>query len=278
MLKNLLLVALRNFKRDKWYSLLNILGLTIGITFSLFLIFYIKDELSYDKHNEKADRIVRIDSYIKEADKDTMKWAVTPFPMAPAFAKDYPEVEEAVRFVANGTVMYKNGELRLYQDKVFFADSNVFRVFTNKFIEGNPQTALVAPNSLVLTETVAEKYFGKNKPYVGKTLENTSGDVYKITGVIKDVPKNSHLVYNVLISKSSLPADFSSSWGNFGFYTYVLLKPNTSAATFEKKMAPVYDKYLASIFAQFNIKMRFAAKPITRIHLYSDMQNEPEEA
>ena len=99
MIKNLLLVALRNFKRDKWYSLLNILGLTIGITFSLFLIFYIKDELSYDRYNEKADRIYRINAYIKEKDKDTMRWAITPFPMGPALSKDYPEVEEAVRFV-----------------------------------------------------------------------------------------------------------------------------------------------------------------------------------
>ena len=89
--------------------------------------------------------------------------------------------------------------------------------------------------------------------------------------------QNSHILFNVLISRNSLPADFASSWGGFGFYTYVLLKPNTSAAAFEKKMEPVYDKYLASIFAQYNIKMRFGAMPITAIHLHSDMANEPEE-
>ena len=276
MIKNLLLVALRNFKRDKWYSLLNILGLTIGITFSLFLIFYIKDELSYDRYNEKSARIYRINAHIKEPDKDTMRWAVTPFPMAPALAKDYPEVEEAVRFISNGKVMYKNGDLRLYEDKVFLADSNLFRVFTHKFIEGDPQTALKEPKSMVLTQSTAKKFFG-NKSCVGKTLENASGDVYKITAVITDVPKNSHILFNVLISRSSLPADFANNWGGFGFFTYVLLKPNTSAALFEKKMAPIYDKYLASIFAQYNIKMRFGAMPITSIHLHSDMANEPEE-
>jgi putative ABC transport system permease protein len=277
MIKNLFLVAIRNFKRDRWYSLLNILGLTIGITFSLFLIFYIKDELSYDKYNAKANRIFRIESYVKEADKDTMKWASTPFPMGPALSKDYPEVEEAVRFVGNGRVMFKNGEQRLYEDKVFIADSNIFRVFTHQFIEGNPQTALVAPNSMVLTQSVAEKYFGKYKSYIGKSLENTNGKVYKITGVIKDVPKNSHIIFNVLISRSSLPPGFADNWGGFGFYTYVLLKPNTSAALFEKKLLPIYDKYLASIFAQYNIKIRFGVRPITSIHLHSDMQNEPEE-
>ena len=277
MIKNLFLVAIRNFRRDKWYSLLNILGLTIGIAFSLFLLFYIKDELSYDRYNEKAGRIYRINANIKEADKDTMRWAVTPFPMGPALSKDYPEVEEAVRFVSNGKTLYKNGEIRLYEDKVFFADSNLFRVFTYKFIEGNPQTALVAPNSMVLTQSVAEKFFGKTKPYIGKTLENASGDVYKITAVIRDVPRNSHIRFNIVMSKSSLPADFANNWGGFGFYTYVLLKPNTSAAAFEKKLLPVYDKYLASIFAQFNIRMRFSVQPIPSIHLHSTMNNEPEE-
>src|SRR3954468_20974809 len=107
MIKNLLLIALRNFKKDKWYSLINILGLTLGITFSLFLIFYIKDELSYDRYNKKADRIYGINSFIKEKDKDTMRWLSTPIPAAPAIAKDYPEVKEAVRFVGNGRIMFK---------------------------------------------------------------------------------------------------------------------------------------------------------------------------
>ncbi|QEC66812.1 FtsX-like permease family protein [Panacibacter ginsenosidivorans] len=277
MFKNLLRVALRNFVKDKWYSLLNILGLTIGITFSLFLIFYIKDELSYDKYNEKADRICRINAYVKEPEKDTMKWAITPFPMAQALSKDYPEVEEAVRLWNNGKTMLKNGSQRFYDEKIYYADSNIFRVFTHKFIEGNAQTALVSPNSLVLTQSLAIKYFGNSGSYVGKTLENASGDIYKVTAVIKDVPKNSHLIFNALISRSSLPANFANNWGGFGFYTYVLLKPNVNVAAFEKKLAPVYDKYLASIFSQFNIKMRFGAQPITSIHLHSDMVNEPED-
>src|SRR6516165_3460361 len=280
MLKNLLLVALRNFIRDKWYSLINILGLTIGITFSVFLIFYIKNELSYDRYHEKADRIFRIASYVKEPDKDTMKWAICPFPMATALSKDYPEVEEAVRIWGGGPggkTMLKAGNLRFYEDKVFFTDSNFFRVFTHQFIQGDPRTALVAPNSIVLTQSIAEKYFGKKTDYVGKTLENANGDIYKITGVIKDVPKNSHILFNVLVSRSSLPAGFANNWGGFGFYTYVLLRQHTDAAAFERKLAPLYDKYLASIFAQFKIKMRFGIQPITSIHLHSDMANEPEE-
>lgn len=279
MLKNLLRVALRNFMRDKWYSLLNILGLTIGITFSVFLIFYIKDELSYDRYNEKADRIYRIEAFVKEPDKDTMRWAITPFLMAQALSKDYPEVEEATRLWGNpgNKTMFKNGALRFYEDKVMYADSNLFRVFTYNFIQGNARNALTAPNALVLTQSLAEKYFGEHTSYIGRTLENANGDIYKVTAVIKDVPKNSHIIFNALISRSSLPADFANNWGGFGFYTYVLLKPHVNAAAFQKKLAPVYDKYLAPIFAQFNIKMRFGLQPITSIHLHSDATNEPED-
>ncbi len=277
MIKNLLLVAIRNFKRDKWYSLLNILGLMIGITFSLFLIFYIKDELSYDRYNKSAEKIYRINSYIKEPEKDMMKIAITQSPLGPTLKKDFPEIEEAVRFINNGRTMYKNGELRFYEENIFFTDSNLFKVFTHQFIEGNPESALVEPNSMVLTQSVAEKYFGKSKTIVGKSLQNDKGDVFKITAVIKDVPKNSHIIFNALISASTLQKDFGNNWGNFNIYTYVLLGPNTSAAIFEKKLLPMYDKYMASIFAQFNIKIHYAVQPITAIHLYSDMQNEPGE-
>jgi putative ABC transport system permease protein len=277
MIKNMLLVALRNFKRDKWYGLINILGLMIGITFSVLLIFYIKDELSYDRYNKNADRIYRMAAYIKEPEKEEMKWANVPFPLGPALKKDYPEVEESVRFVGVGKTMYKNGELHFYEDKVFFVDSNLFKVFSFSFIEGNPRTALVEPNSMVLTQSVAEKFFGKNQLVVGRSLQNDKGDVYKITGLIKDVPRNAHIRFTVLVSESSLPKNFANNWGGFGFYCYVLLKPNTDAAAFQKKLLPLYDKYLAVIFAQFRIKIHFGLQPITAIHLHSDLAGEPEE-
>lgn len=278
MIKSLLLVALRNFRKDKWYSLLNILGLTIGITFGMFLIFYIKDELSFDQHFANADRIYRINSIIKEADRDTMRWAIAPFPAGPALASDYPEVEEAVRFVNSGRTLFKNGATRLYEEKVFFADSNVFRVFSTRFLEGDPKTALQEPNTLVLSESSAIKFFGNHQQYLGKTLENVNGKVYRVTGVIEDLPKNSHFLFNILVSRNTLPADFASNWGNFDYYTYVLLKPGSSAAAFTEKMRPMYDKYMAPIFSQFNIKIRFEAQPITSIHLHSTTLNEPEEA
>jgi putative ABC transport system permease protein len=276
MFKNLLTVALRNFKRDKWYSLLNILGLTIGITFSLFLIFYIRDELSYDRYNEKADRIARIGSYIKEADKPTMNWTSTQFPLGPTLKKDYPEVEETVRFVDNGKQLYKKGDLSFYEEKVYYADSNVFKVFTYPFIQGDPQTALVAPKSIVLTETVAQKFFGKRSA-LGQSILDSKGDVFRITGVIRDIPYHSHFRFNMLVSASTLDKNFGNNWGSFNYFTYVLLRPHTDAAAFEKKLLPMYDKYMAPIFAKFNVKVRYAVQPISYIHLHSDFQGEPED-
>ncbi|HEV2483638.1 MAG TPA: ABC transporter permease [Puia sp.] len=276
MIKNLLLVAWRNFKRDKWYSVLNLLGLTIGITFSIFLIFYVRDELSFDRFNKKADRIYRIDGYIEEQGKPPFKVAYCQKPLAPTLQREYPEVEEATRFMPAGKNMYKHGELHLYEDKVYYADSNVFRVFTFPFIQGDPRTALNDPKTMVLTQSTAQKFFGSAANAFGQSLENASGDVFKITGIVKDVPANSHIRFNMLLSANTLPRN-DNNWGNFNVYDYVLLKPHTDPAAFEKKLLPMYDKYMASIFRPVNVKIHYVVHPITWIHLHSDNQLEPEE-
>jgi putative ABC transport system permease protein len=278
MIKNLLLVALRNLKKDKWYSLLNVLGLTIGITFSLFLIFYITDELSFDRFNEKADRIYRINSYIQEKDKAT-NWAITQEPLARTLKKDFPEVEESGKFMQRERTLFKQGANDFYEKKVYYADSTIFNIFSYKFIEGNPKRALTEPNNIVITKSIAEKYFGKSTQVVGKTLK-TVYDVYKVTGVIEDVPQNSHLRFDMLISWITLGKNYFGpvdNWGSFNLYTYVLLKPNTNAAAFEKKLLPMYDKYMASIFAQYSVKIHYGIQKITAIHLHSTFEQEPEE-
>ncbi|PWT71310.1 MAG: ABC transporter permease [Bacteroidetes bacterium] len=279
MIKNLLLIALRNFRKDKWYSLLNVLGLTIGISFSLFLIFYVRDELSYDKYNKFADRIYRINSYIQERDKNT-DWTITQFPLAPTLKKDFPEVEEAIRFAPRERTLFKYGTNNFYETKVYYADSNIFKVFTVKFIEGNAK-ALYEPNSIVISRSLAEKYFGKNTPAVGKTLR-TVYDLYKVTAVIEDIPQNSHLRYDMLISMSSTNGPYRNNnnpyaWGNFNFYTYVLLKPGASAQGLNKKLVQIYHQHVEPIFSQFNVKMHYDVEPITDIHLHSKLEREPEE-
>ncbi len=278
MIKNILLIALRNFKKDKWYSLLNVLGLTIGITFSLFLIFYVTDELNYDRYLDKANRIYRIASYIQEKDKNT-NWPVTQLPLAATLKKDFPEVEESGRFLNRERTLFKNGENSFYETKIYYADSNIFNIFSYKFLEGNASTALKEPNSIVISKSLAIKYFGKNTSAVGKTLK-TVYDLYKVTGVIEDVLQNSHLRFDMLISMSTILKGRNigqDNWGGFNNFTYVLLKPEVNVDAFNKKLLPMYDKYMKAIFEQYNVKIRYEAQPITSIHLHSDLEGEPEE-
>lgn len=277
MIKNLFIVAWRNLKKYPGYSILNIFGLMIGITFSLFLIFYIRDELSFDKYHAKGDRIYRVNSYIKEPDKDMLKWAITQWPLAPTLQTKFPEVEEAMRFNPNSRILFRNGDIKLFEDKIYYTSSNFFKVFTEHVIDGDTKTALVEPNSIVITASVANKYFGSTKNVVGKTLTNDNNEVFTVKAVIDDVPQHSHMRFNVLISESTLPKDFSNNWGGFNFPTYVLLKPGVSEASFENKLKVMYDEYMASIFAQYNIKIHYGLMRITDIHLHSDMSNEPEE-
>ena len=280
MIRNLMRIALRNLRKDKWYSFLNILGLTIGITFSLFLIFYVTDELSYDRYNKNADRIYRINSYIHEKDKNT-NWAITQLPLGPQLKKDYPEVEEMVRFNSRERTLFKNGENSFYETKIFYVDSTIFSVFSYKFLQGNASTALKAPFDIVITRSLADKYFGKHEYAIGKTLK-TVYDTYKVTGVIEDVPENSHIRFDMLIAMSTILKnmplqDGQQNWGNFSYYTYLLLKPGTNINAFNKKLDIVYKKFVEPFFKQFEVSMRYDVQNITSIHLHSNLQMEPEE-
>jgi putative ABC transport system permease protein len=279
MTRNLLLIALRNLIKDKWYSLINILGLTIGTTFSLFLIFYITDELSYDRHQQNAAQIYRINTYIHERDKNT-DWTMSQLPLGPQLKKDYPEVQEMARFISRERTLFKKGENNFYETKVYYADSTAFKVFQHKFIEGNASKALNAPFEIVLTRSLAEKYFGKHTSAMGKTLK-TVYDTYTVSGVVEDIPKNSHFRYDMLISMSTFlrqnNQNGSPSWGSFFVYTYLLLKPDANKQAFEKKLADVYHKFVEPIFKQFNVTMRYEIQNIRDIHLHSNLQYEPEE-
>ncbi len=272
MLKNLFKTAIRNIFKDFGYSSLNIIGLTIGIASALFLIIYIADEVSYDKYHKNADRIYRVSSRITETD-DEFTWIVAQIPFAPQVVQDYPEVEHSVRFIDAGRELFKFEDKEFYEEDFYFADSNIFEVFTYQFVKGDSKNALIEPNTIVLTETTAAKYFGKTDP-INKTLVN-GDDTYKVTGVIKDVPFNSHFRFDGLMSRRSLPEQMGS-WGNFGVYTYLLLPEGLDYKEFEAKIQEMYDQYMAEIFERLNIKIEYILEPITDIHLKSTNASEPE--
>lgn len=274
MLKNLFKIALRNIFKDFGYSFLNIMGLTIGIACSLFLILYISDELSYDRYHEKSDRIYRVVSHISEPD-DAFTWVIAQIPFAPQAKQDYPEIKEAIRFIGTGRTLYKYDELEFYEDRTYFVDSAVFEVFSYNLIHGDPKTALNGPNKIVVTESFAQKYFGDEDP-VGKSIVTPAdNEAYKVTGIMQDVPGNSHFRFDALLSRSSLPEQMGS-WGNFGVYTYLLLDKGVNGKELEKKMEEMYDNYMAEIFQRMGIDIRYELQPITDIHLKSNYSGEPE--
>ena len=276
MFKNLLKTALRNIRKSLLYSLINVFGLTLGITSALFLIVYVTDELSYDKFNENADRIYRVQSHISETD-DEFTWIVAQIPFAEQVVQDYPDVEAACRFIDFPRSLFMKDEVEFTEENFYYVDTTVFDIFTYKFVYGNPEDALARPNDIVLTKTVATKYFGDVDP-VGETLK--AGEVfYEVTGVIKDVPTNSHFRFEALVSRASLPDPFpprQSTWGNFGVFTYLLFPENVNVDDFEVKMQEMYGKYMAPIFEEMGITVEYELMKITDIHLYSDNSDEPE--
>jgi putative ABC transport system permease protein len=274
MLRNFVIIALRNLRRDFYYNFINILGLTIGISSGLLLLMFILDDLSYDRFHRNHENIYRIGSRIQEPD-DAFSWAVCPFPMAPQLKEEYPQVKDYLRMVQAGRNWYRYGDGDQYiENKVFYADSTFFSVFSYELLSGNAGEALNRPNTMVLTKSMAEKYFGNEDP-VGKVLQREGDRSYEITGVMSDVPRNTHIRFDALITSLSIPRQFGS-WGTFGVYTYVVLEEGTPQAGFEALLPSIYEKYQTEIFKRMGIAIRYEALPIARIHLFSDFEGEPE--
>lgn len=276
MFKNLLKTAIRNINKEKIYSIINVLGLTIGVTCSLFLLLYILDELSYDSFHEKRDRIYRIVTHFKEPDNE-FTWAAAQVPLAQELEEKYAEVIHAVRFIGVGRELFENEDKdrRFYEEDFYYADSSVFDVFTFPLIEGDPKTALVAPHSMVITQSIATQYFDNETP-LGKVLK--SGDqLYKITGVMEDVPHNSHIDFDALLSRSSLPEDYGENWGSWGVATYILLPEKYNYNDFYARLEEINKERIKPIFGQFGIDINYIIQPILDIHLYSKIGNEAEE-
>lgn len=272
MFKNLVKTAVRHIAKHPGYSFLNVIGLTLAITSALFLLIYVADEVSYDRYHEKADRIYRVSSKITEPD-DQFTWIVAQIPFGPQVSQDYPEVEAYVRFFNMPRSLYKYEDKEFVEEDFYYADSALFEIFTYKVLRGDARSALLEPNKIVLTETVAARYFGDGDP-VGKTL--TAGtSTYEVTGVIQDVPFNSHFRFGALASRTNLPEQIGS-WGNFGVYTYLLFPEGLDVKAFEKKMQAMYAAYMEPIFGPVNIKIEYLLEPVTEIHLYSTKQGEPE--
>ncbi|MFI5153242.1 MAG: ABC transporter permease [Chitinophagales bacterium] len=290
MFQNHLTIAIRNLLKRKGYSMLNMLGLAIGITCCLLIFQYVAYEKSYDKFGPDASRIyrIRLDSY----QKGKLAWqSATSYPaIAPTMKRDFPEIEDYCRlYDANLLLSNDEKNVKFNELQGYYADPSVISMFNIHLVKGNPKTALDAPDKMVLSQTMAKKYFGQDEA-IGKrlTVRDGSQRSYEVTGVFEDYPANSHLVLNHLVSYSTLGKELrargdtsdvsNTAFGWYDFYTYLLLKPGTDPKKVEAKLPQFTDRYMNSKEwnKANNVKNVLSLIEMPNIHLYSNYNQEAE--
>ncbi len=281
MLRHYIRLVIRSVVRNKFYSILNIIGLTMGIATAAFILMYILDELSYDRYNQKYKRIYRIESQISINGKENNS-AKTAGPYALTLKDISPAIEQVTRFVALKNVILRTGERMFLETGIFFADQSVFDVFSLKRVYGNLNNALINPYTAVLTRSTSEKYFGKTNP-VGKYITTTNNRHYLIMAVIEDVPNNSHLKFDGLFSLNSLKRtsptnspDTREGWNYWFFncYSYILLKEDTNPDQLYTGCKTLYDKYMKSEGEKFNATFAPVFTPLANLHLGGTFQDD----
>ncbi len=262
MLTNYLKIAFRNLLRYKGYTAINITGLAVGTACCLLILLYVRDELSFDRHHQHADRVVRV--LVGE------EQVATPTAIVPLFAREFPEVEAAARIYPLGQyrdVVVRYGQQAFEEAGFFYADSTVFDVLTFPFVMGEPQTALIRPNTLVLTATTARKYFGEANP-MGKLVQVGSGTDYEVTGVIEDLPSSSHVQFDILASFSTTGWSEREIWNSANFFSYLLLKDEGSLVSLRPKVTALLDRVRESPSSGIGEDYFLTLQPLTDIHLY----------
>jgi putative ABC transport system permease protein len=260
MYQNYFKIAWRNLLKKKAYSFINIFGLGLGIACCLLIFMFVADELSYDNYHAKRDRIYRVISTDSPGDAF---WVWGNAPVGPALKNDFPEIEKVVQFSGRADILLTHEDNTYQEEGVFFMDSTAFDIFSWKLLKGDPKTALANPFSIVLTEATARKYFGDEDP-LGKSLKggesagrSNAGD-YTVTGIMEDVPTNSHFRFNALLSMStfrkSRPEVFGE-WGYVDFYTYFLVNEQFNEAAFKKKIPAFIQRYIKQPDWKFTISI-----------------------
>jgi putative ABC transport system permease protein len=253
MFKNYFTIFIRNILKRKFFASINILGMTAGITACLLIALYVIDEFSYDRFHANADRIYQVGLHQKYGARDVRSVSICP-PLADAMMSEMPEVESTLRMQRWGKAILLYEDKSFTEDKVFFVESNFFDFFSFKLISGNTKTALKEPNSIVLTEKTARKYFGDENPLEKLVLMGEGEDKvpYKVTGVAADCPSNSHFRFDVLLSDVGPDSYFNQDyWLNSGVFTYFLLRESTSVSDVEKKFENIVTKHVAPGLQEF---------------------------
>ncbi|GAB4022645.1 ABC transporter permease [Spirosoma koreense] len=284
MIRNYLKIAWRNLILHKAFTAINIIGLAVGLATCLLIVLFVQHELSYDRYHDRADRTYRMIIHGQIGGKE-LKAAYVSVPAGPALARDYAGIEDMTRVYQEGTFIVKRKDVEGFKEEhVAFADSNFFRVFAIPLLKGNSKTVLTAPNTLVITETTARKYFGDQDP-IGQSLTVGTRGLFRVTGVCADVPSNTHFHYDMFGSLGSI--QLRDTWLTSGILTYVVLRPGYSPAQLEAKIPEMVSKYIGtelqqilgmnlSEFIRKGNHFGFEFQPVTDIHLRSHIEAEIE--
>jgi len=248
---------------------------------TIFILLYVQDELAYDKHHFKYERIHRLESDIT-VNNNHQKFAVVPIPFAPALKTEFPEIEQIARIDIIGSLLMRYNDNQYYEENFLLADSTVFEVFTHQFLLGDQATSLTEPNSIVITENIWQKYFDGHNP-IGEILISGNGDQFKVTAVIEDLPDNSHLKFDALISTNSTSTELNtedfnttkaSRFWRIGAFTYVLLKENTQISDIHEKFYLFYEKYMKELGDQYNLNFELMSTPLAETHFRSGLDGD----
>ncbi|HEU4551371.1 MAG TPA: ABC transporter permease [Chitinophaga sp.] len=279
MFKNYLKIAWRNLWKQKVFTLINVGGLTIGLTVGLLLLLWVQNELNFDRYNKNVDRIYRVTTNIHVNNSNFISSTV-PDPMGPTMVSEYPQVENMVRLLTARDIMVNKGHETLWEKNGTWADSTLFDVFTLPFIAGNPKTALTTPYSVVISERAARKYF-QSTDVVGKILHINNTADYRVTGVMKNIPDASHFHFDFIMSMAEIADSRGNDWLNNNYFTYLLVRPGTTRASLSASVKAVVRKYLGARYQELlhiNLDelekqgnyVHYDVMPLADIHLYAD--------
>ena len=268
MFGNYLNVTFRNLKKHKLHSIINVLGLSIGLACCLLIFMYVKDEFNYDRFHENADQIFRL-AFKEDRGYKVVNFPISPGAIGPALVEEFHEILSAVRIRVLNDPTVRYGRKVFNAPSTFYADGSVFEVFSFSFLEGDPNTALVEPRSVVITEKLARKYFGTSHP-IGKIISIDHLEDCKVTGVLEEIPQNSHFHFDMMVSMTTL-GNISEEWQRSSCYTYLLMDEEVDYSSLESKFQDFLLKYRGK-----EDKRQFYLQPLTRIHLHSNLERELE--
>lgn len=275
MFSGYLKIALRNIKRNRGYSFINISGLSMGIACAVFILMWVQDELIYDRFHEKADRIYRVASRGRIGNTEISQ-TYTPAPMQEAMKTDFPEIEQSVRLVGQVNAVFEYEGITFNEHDIILADSTFFDVFSFAFVKGDPKTALIKPGTVVITEAAALKYFGDEDP-LDKVMIIDQKYEGRVSGVVENVPSNSHFHFDFIVSMTTI--DLSTDWMNNSFYTYIVLPEVFPPEQLEKKFPDFITKHIGRGNPNWQGEgnsWEYFLQPLTKIHLYSHLSRELE--